>query len=447
MKCLETCGPLPPEIRFVPIKSYGFSMRRRLARWSALALLSASVPLPARAADWPAWRGPHGNGVCQEASLPLNWSATENVAWKTPLPGPGNSTPIVSTGQVFVTCASEKGAVRSVLCFDRADGKPLWRHDTKFIGDEPTHETNPYCSASPVTDGRRVFASHGSAGVVACDAFDGKLLWHRDLGPARHIWGNASSPVLHDNKLILLWGPGPEARLVALDPESGRALWQNDLPEAKPKSADEWKGSWATPVVHRDSDGSATLIVGLPRYLAGFDPATGKEVWRCRGLSDLVYTDALVGDGVIVCMSGYQGPAIGMRIPRKGETGDLTGSHRLWVVEKNQQRVGSGVIAGKHVFILNDPGVAECIELQTGKQVWKERAANSSWGSMVLSGDRLYVTDQTGQTVVLRAGPKFELLAENRLGETTRASVAPSDGQLFIRTYKHLYCIGQADRR
>jgi outer membrane protein assembly factor BamB len=334
--------------------------------------------------------------------------------------------------------------VRSLLCFDRGDGKPLWRHDTKFTGDEPTHETNPYCSASPVTDGRRVFASHGSAGVVACEAGTGKLLWHRDLGPMRHIWGNASSPVLHDDKLVLLCGPGPETRLIALDPETGQTVWQNDLPEAKGKSPDEWKGAWNTPVVYKHDDGSTVLILGLPRYVAGFDPATGKEIWRCRGLSDLVYTNPLVGDGVIVCMSGYQGPAMGMRLPRPGANGDLTDSHRLWVVEMNQQRVGSGVVAGGHVYILNDPGVAECIELETGQQVWRERAANASWGSMVLSGERLYVTDQTGQTVVLRATPEeLEVLAENPLGETTRASVAPSNGQLFIRTYKHLYCIGK----
>jgi len=402
--------------------------------------LQALTPC-ARGADWPAWRGPHGNGVTDETDLPLKWSATENVAWKAPLPGPGNSTPVVSQGRVFVTCASDKGATRSVLCFDRTGGKPLWRQDTKYSGEETTHDTNPYCSASPVTDGRRVFASLGSAGVVAYEAADGRPLWHRDLGPMRHIWGNASSPVLQDGKLILLCGPGPETRLVALDPENGDPTWQNDLPEAKGKGPDEWKGAWNTPVVHSDG-GSATLIVDLPRYVAGFDPASGKERWRCHGLGDLAYANALVGNGVIVSMSGYGGPAIGMRLPKPGETGDLTATHRLWVVEKNQQRVGTGVIAGKHVYIVTDPGMAECIDPETGKTLWKQRAANSSWSSAVLSGDRLYVIDQTGQTVVLRTGPKFELLAENPLGETTRASIAPSDGQLFIRTYKALYCIG-----
>src|SRR4051812_25753081 len=206
-------------------------MRRSRLTLSAFILLLLPLAAPALAADWPAWRGPHGNGVSDESELPLHWSATENVAWKAPLPGPGNSTPVVSNGRVFVTCASDKGATRSVLCFDRTDGKLLWRQDTKFSGQETTHETNPYCAASPATDGRRVFASHGSAGVVAYAAADGMPLWARDLGPMRHIWGNASSPVLHDDKLIVLCGPGPESRLVALDPENGKTLWQNDLPE------------------------------------------------------------------------------------------------------------------------------------------------------------------------------------------------------------------------
>ena len=411
-----------------------------------LALLPVAA-LQARGGDWPAWRGPHGSGVTDETDLPLKWSATDNIAWKVPLPGPGNSTPIVSQGRIFVTCASDKGAVRSLLCFDRKDGKPLWRQDTPFAGAETTHETNPYCSASPATDGRRVFVSHGSAGLVAYDAGDGTPLWRRDLGPMNHIWGNASSPVLVGDRLFLLCGPGPEARLLALNADNGQTLWENDIAEARGKP-DQFKGAWNSPVVHKAPDGSTTLILGLPRYVTGFDPATGKEIWRCRGLGDLVYTNPLIGDGFIVSMSGYGGPAIGLRLPGPGETGDLTSSHRLWVAEKNQQRVGSGMIVGMHVYIVNDPGMAECIEAETGKVLWKGRAANPSWGSMVLSGDRLYVTDQGGQTVVLRASPdKLDVLAENELGETTRASVAPSDGQIFIRTYKALYCIGPRKER
>jgi len=414
-------------------------MRPQLSPRAALCVFFLTFPCIAFAADWPNWRGPHGNGVTDETKLPTTWSATENVAWKVKLPGPGNSSPVVVGDRVFITSATKKGALRSLLCFARADGKLLWQQDTAFGGKETTHDTNPYCSASPATDGNRVFVSHGSAGLLAYDV-NGKKLWHRDLGPMRHIWGNASSPVLYEGTVIQLCGPGPETRLIALDAKNGNPVWENPLDEAKGKP-DLYKGSWGTPVLHTQ-EGRTILLIGLPQYVAAFDPGTGKEIWRCRGPGDLVYTNPLVGSGVVVCMSGYGGPAIGLRLPKPGETGDVTDSHRLWVnSSKNPQRVGTGVIAGDHAYVLNEPGVAECIELRTGKPVWKERAANMSWGSMVLSGDRIYVTDMQGQTVVLRAGPKFELLHENELGETTRASPAVSNGQLFIRTYGHLYCI------
>lgn len=420
---------------------------RQLALSLTLALAILVHPSPAPAGDWPAWRGRDGTGVSDETGLPTEWSGTRNVTWKAPLPGPGNSTPAVWGDRVFVTCAKQKGAVRSILCFDRNTGKLLWQGDTPFAGEEPTHETNPYCSGSPVTDGRRVFAWHGSAGAVAYD-FDGKRLWHRDLGPFTHIWGNGSSPVIHGERVIFYCGPGPETVMLALDAATGETVWKNDLTEAKADKPDHWRGFWGTPVLRDVGEGRQELVLSLPGHLAGFDPETGKETWRCRGLSDLVYTSPLIGNGTIVAMSGYQGPAIGMRAPKPGETGDLTDTHRLWVAPRSQQRVGSGVIAGDHVYILNDPGVAECIELTTGKAVWKDRAAGSSWGSMVYADGKLYVTDQEGRTVVLRPNPlKLEVIVSNELGETSRSSPAVSDGQIFLRTYKHLYCVGERKQR
>ena len=408
-------------------------------------LVLLTIGCAALAADWPAWRGPAGNGTTTETDLPDKWSQTENVTWKVPLPGPGNSTPVVFGDRVYLTCASEKGAVRSVMCFDRARGKELWRRDTKFTGEEPTHDTNPFCSASPVTDGKRVFAWHGSAGVVAYTA-EGQELWRRDLGPFRHIWGNAASPVLFKETVILNLGPGPESRLIALKANTGETVWENPLPEAKGKGPDEWKGSWGTPLLHYQSRGGAMmaiLVLGLPQYVAAFDPASGAEIWRCRGLSDLVYTSPVVANGVVVAMSGYGGPAIGLRLPELGTKGDVTDSHRLWREEKNQQRIGSGVPLGGHLYMVNEPGIGLCIELKTGKQVWRERVAGTTWSSSVLSGDKVYATDQNGETVVFRASPaKLEVLQRNEMGEMTRATPAVSDGQVFIRTYKHLYCIG-----
>jgi outer membrane protein assembly factor BamB len=400
-------------------------------------LLHVALAAASPAADWPNWRGPTQDGVTTETSLPDTWSATQNVTWKVALPGPGNSTPVVYQDNVYVTCALEKGRVRSVLCFDRASGKQHWRGDTPFNGEETTHDTNPYCAASPVTDGKIVVASHGSAGVVAYDVA-GKQLWHRDLGPMHHIWGNASSPVLHGGAVIQLCGPGPETRLVALDAKTGQTLWENPLPEAKGKP-DQFKGAWGTPVVQ-----GGQIILAVPGYVAGIDPRDGKELWRCRGMGDLVYTSPVIGNGVIVAMSGYGGPALALRVPGPDDRGDLTDSHRLWREEKPPQRIGSGVIAGDHFYLVNETGIAQCWELKTGKVAWRGRLTGSTWSSSVLSGDRIFVTDQTGETIVFRASPaKLDVLQRNELGgETTRASPAVSDGQVFVRTHQNLYCIG-----
>jgi outer membrane protein assembly factor BamB len=184
------------------------------------------------------------------------------------------------------------------------------------------------------------------------------------------------------------------------------------------------------------------IICPLPGYLASFDPNSGRELWRCDGLGDLFYTNALAGAGVIIGMSGYGGPAIGMRMPAPGETGNLTASHRLWRVEKNTQRIGSGIIHGEHVYMLNENGTLQCIEAKTGTELWKERAAKSVWGSLRLIGDRLYATDLRGTTHVIKPSPAaFERLAENRLDhpEMTRATPAFSDGTVFLRSYEHLY--------
>ena len=413
----------------------------------SIALIAAHV----RADDWPAWRGPAGDGVTGDRDLPVKWSTTENVAWKVALPGPGNSTPIIWGERVFLTGATDGGAARGVYCFDRANGQLLWRRDTPFAGKEPTHETNPYASASPTTDGAAVYAWLGSAGVVAHD-FDGQQLWQADLGMFEHIWGNAASPVLHGELLILSAGPGPRSMLVALDKRTGTQVWKTELTDARGAKPDVWKGSWSTPVLSTPAGDGAKpqLVLGVPGYVAGFDPSSGKEIWRCRGLTDLVYTNAHVGDGHIVGMSGYGGSAIGLRAPNADERGDLTETHRLWLHEKNPQRIGSGIITGGHLYIINEPGVAQCIELKTGRETWSKRASGATWSSLVLTGGGLlYGLDMTGHAVIFRPTPeRFEPLHENDLdGRTTRASIVPSDGQLFIRTYGHLWCIGERRKR
>ncbi len=415
-------------------------MRRTSAYLLGLALAAA----PARADNWPAWRGPHGTGVCDERGLPLTWGPGDNVRWKVPLPGPGNATPVVWGDRVFLTQALDRGKRRALVAFRRADGKKLWQQEVACAAPETTHRQNPPCSASPATDGAAVYAHFASAGVLACD-LDGKRLWHRDLGPVLHKWGNGPSPVLYKDLLIVFQGPGEPTFLTALDKRTGRTVWKKEETAINSPIF----GSWSTPVVVRVG-GRDELIVPLPGDRIGgdgafkaCDPATGKELWRCAGLGNEIYampTVSPAGD-VVVGISGHNGPLLAVR---PGGRGDVTATHRLWrQAGKNPQRVGSGVIHEGRLYLADAPGLVECLDARTGEALWKERLGGNLWGSLLLGDGKLYVTSLEGETFVLGAGEKFKLLARNDLREPTYAAPAASGGELFLRTWEHLYCVGR----
>ncbi|MGK0186481.1 MAG: hypothetical protein ACI9R3_002264 [Verrucomicrobiales bacterium] len=400
--------------------------------------------------NWPGWRGAEGNGISSEAELPLKWDATENVKWKVALPERGNSTPVVWGDRIFVTQAV--GDDRLVFCFSRSDGKELWRSGAKNVANEPTHETNPYCSASPATDGERVYAWFGSAGLYCFD-MEGQEVWKRDLGEHRHEWGYSASPVVHRDLCYLNFGPGDRTFLLAVDKLTGRDVWRQELGKVEvtlPRndgfgSKNGVVGSWCVPLLINTGD-REELVMSWPEQVRSYDPKTGEPLWYCRGLNPLVYSTTLFGEGVILAMGGYGGSTVAVR---PGGSGDVTDTHRLWHKPRDSGHLGSGVIKNGHIYIVNMNGIAECIELMSGKSVWKERpkattARSQSWSSMVLAGDRLYMPNQGGDTFVLRAAPRYELLATNPLNDgMTNASLAVSDGHFYIRTHAHLWCIGK----
>lgn len=422
-----------------------------LARFLILTLL---LTAPATAANWPNWRGPESQGHSAEKDLPLKWTATEGVRWKVPLPDEGNSTPVVWGDKVFVTQASDKkdwpppGAggpasafKRSLICFARADGKKVWEKEVLYKEKEATHPTNPFCSASPVTDGERVIVSHGSAGMFCYD-MDGNEKWKKDVGKMEFIWGNAASPILHGDLCILWIGPGERQILLAVNKKTGETVWEHKEPGGSDGfKRDGWVGSWSTPIVVKIGD-HEELILGVPGKVKAFDPKNGEEIWSCDGPSKLFYTSPVYAHDTVVAMCGFHGPAMAIKV---GGKGDVTKTHRLWYhKDKIPQRIGSPVIVGEHVYLVNEIGVAQCFELKTGQEVWNnKRVAGKFWGSLVATADnRLYVTSMEGNTFVLKADPSFEELARNPIGERVLASIAPSDGDLFIRSYKHLWCIG-----
>jgi outer membrane protein assembly factor BamB len=329
-----------------------------------------------------------------------------------------------------------------LLCFRRADGKLLWESKVTYKDKESTHPTNPFCSASPATDGERVYVSHGSAGLYCYDCH-GKQVWHRDTGKQEHIWGNASSPILYGDLCILWVGPGENQVLLAVNKKTGQEVWRHVELGGKSGSgsAREWRGSWSTPIVAR-VNGRDELILSVPEKVLAFDPQTGKELWSCAGLGPLVYSSPVVShDGIVVAMSGFHNAALAVRA---GGEGDVT-QKRLWLHKpQNPQRIGSGVVVGEHLYLLNEPGTASCLDLKTGEDRWnRERVSSSSWSSMVAAGDRLYITNQSGETIVLKTGAKPVVLARNKLGEPVRASIAVSDGDVFVRTHKALWCISE----
>ena len=397
---------------------------------------------------WSQWRGPWGQGVADGSwNVPLNWKVSpegnENVAWKLKLPGPGNSTPVVWQDRVFVTCANAAGTQRSLICIDRGTGQQVWQRDVKFTKKEQSHRTNPQCSASPVTDGKIVVAWFGSAGVHAFD-LEGQPLWQRDVGTFEHFWGTAASPVIYKDLVLLNLGPGLRAFAMALSLKSGDEVWRYEVPEMVSEKIDQFRGSWSTPVLDTRQT-PHTLFLSLPRRLHALDPATGKVRWTCEGLGELVYTSPLVHSQYVVAMSGYHGPA--MAVKRGGE-GELSEAYRVWHhVDKPDlpQRVGSGIVVGDHIYILNEPGIASCIEVATGKRLWNKRMSRAkSWSSMAYLDGKLFITNMDGTTFVIRPDPeKLHVIAENPIPELTRASLAFAKGQVFIRTYEHLYCVGK----
>jgi outer membrane protein assembly factor BamB len=406
-----------------------------------LALLLAGAGAAA-AGDWPQFRGPAGDGTAAGAGLPLTWGRDKNVRWKAPLPAPGNSSPVVSRGRVFLT-GPTADKQRALFCFDRATGQRLWVRTVPFGGPDPTHDTNPLGSASPAADGERVLAWYGSAGLHCYD-YDGNKLWSRDLGRFEHMWGYGSSPVLYRGAALLTCGPGRQQFVTAVDRATGKTLWRRDEPDVPKKGGlpreRQYVGSWSTPVVARVG-GKDQVVVSMPHRVVAYDPETGDVLWTCAGLGDLVYTSAVVGGGYGVAMSGYSGPAVGFRV---GGRGDITARDRLWRHTAGvPQRIGTGVLLGKHLFLVNEPGSAACLEVETGKELWKARLPGGTvWGSPVCADGRLYVTNKQGTTLVFAPDPaKFTLLAENRLGEPSNSTPAVSDGQIFLRTFKHLWCV------
>ena len=416
-----------------------------------LCLILAGPSLGLRAqeksADWPQFRGPGGRGTSTNTGLPLTWSATENLVWKTALPGPGASSPIVVGDKIFVTCYSGYGVGASgrgemsqlklhTVCVDRAGGRILWDRSAAPHLPEQTkmREDHGYASSTPVADKNHVYVFFGRSGALAFD-WAGHQLWRTEVGSQLHAWGSGASPVVFGDLLIVNASVESES-LVALDKSTGKERWR----------AGGIREAWNTPVLIPLKDGSQELVIAMPKKVLGLDPATGKSLWECAtGITWYIVPSVVAHDGVIWSLGGRSGVAA--LAVRAGGRGDVTGTHRLWTGETGSN-VSSPVLHEGHLYWMHESrGTAFCAEAMTGRIVYEERIerAGQVYASPVLADGRLYYVSRNGRAFVLAAAPKYKLLAVNDLGDgsTFNASPAVAGSHLLLRSDKFLYCLGR----
>jgi len=418
---------------------------------------------PTAGANWPQWRGPGSQGISNEKGLPTEWSGTKNVQWKTPIPGSGHSSPIIWDNKIFLTSSIEGPVVPGhaapkhmigndefkhpdwvgsdhsytfkVICIDADKGKILWE---KIPYDGPVfdhrHRRNTYASPTPVTDGEYVYAFFGSEGLYCYD-FSGKLLWKGNLGGIPQLgMGPGSSPVLYENLVIVTCDldVGEGSYIAALDKKTGKEVW---------RTARNNHASWATPVLV--TTGKRTeLVVNGAETVVSYEPATGKELWKCKGVeSHAIPTPVVSGDIVVVSAGSQAKRAMAIKLGGSGDITDTTAI--MWKYAKGTAYVPSPILYGDYVYLMTDTGVLTCLDVQTGKVLYENRVPvpASFKASPVAFDGKILLTSEDGDTFVIAAGPKYEVLGTNSLGEPVFASPAISRGRIFIRGEKNLYCI------
>ncbi|RMG39588.1 MAG: serine/threonine protein kinase [Planctomycetota bacterium] len=388
------------------------------------------------AEDWPCWRGPNHDGTSNEATAPVHWSDTENVAWKVAVPETGHASPIVSRGVVYLVGTDETKQNRMLLAFDRQTGRRLWERVVLHAPLERKHRLNSWASSTPATDGERIYVSFLDVDRMFVAAYDrqGNRLWavHPGVFSSRH--GYCSSPVLFEDLVIVNGDHDGDAYIVALDRSTGAIRWKIDR-ENKTRS-------YCTPLI-RAIDGRPQMMLSGSKCIASYDPRTGERLWIFDGPTDQFVASLVYGNGLVFVTGGFPDKHI-LAIDPRGR-GNITGSDYVkWRHYRNGvSYVPSPVAVGEWFFVVSDNGIGTCFEARSGRVLWQHRMGRRYSASLVACGGNVYFLDDDGITKVVRAAPTYELIAENPLNEATYASIAVSDGQLFIRGERHLFCIGR----
>jgi len=417
-------------------------MRHRIVQVMAIILFSITL---ARAENWPQWRGPSLNGVSTEKNLPAKWTTEENIAWKLAMPEWSGSTPIIWRDRIFLNVA--EGNDLYLWCVDRTRAAVLWK---KLLGSGNVKMRKQNMSSpSPVTDGKTVYVMTGT-GILKAFDFAGKELWMRDIqkdyGQFGLNWGYASSPLLFEDSLYVQVIHGMKtddpSYLMRINRTSGKTIWKVERPTTAIRESPD---AYTTPALLVYGKTTEIVITGAD-CVTGHDPATGKELWRANGLnpdnnpfhrivaSPIIFNDIIYAPARVRPLLAF----------KAGGRGDISTSHLLWSTA-NGPDVPTPVTDGKYFYIVNDRGIMWCLDAKTGTEIYgQQRLKPGTYsGSLVLADDKLYITNEEGLTTVIKAGPKFEVIAENPLNDYCLSSPAISDGQIFIRTATNLYCIGK----
>jgi outer membrane protein assembly factor BamB len=461
-------------------KTWNHFMKNRInrARLAALLALALTIPLAGGAAEpsgvhWPSFRGAQAKGVAEAGSAPEKWNVEkqENIRWKTPIAGLGHSCPVIWGDRLFVTSAvTEQGeaalkvglygdiqpvneAVKHswmLFCLNKTNGNILWRQTAQEgIPKIKRHPKASHASSTPATDGRHVVTFFGAEGLFCFDV-NGKLLWQKDLGPLDSgyfrvpsaQWGFASSPVIHENRVIVQCDVQTNSFLAAFEITDGKEIWRTPRNEVP---------TWSSPTVEI-SEGRAQVIANGYRHIGGYDVRTGKELWKLKGGGDIPVPTPVVAHGLVFITSAHGGMAPIYAI-RTSAAGDLTlasdqstNQFMAWSQRTRGNYMQTPIVCGDYLYCCNDAGVLGCYNAKTGQNIYLERLGTGTSGftaSAIAAAQKVYFTSEQGTVHVVKAGPKFEVLSRNELGETCMATPAISEGALFFRTRHHLVMVAE----
>jgi outer membrane protein assembly factor BamB len=405
--------------------------------WFAAAVLLLSGV--ARAEDWPGWRGARHDGTVADKGYPLTWSAKSNVKWKLELPGTGHASPVVSKGKVFAVGCVEADKTRVLYCVDRKTGKLLWEKPVVVSELEKKHSENSWASSTPAADGEHVYVTFLDKVQlrVYCYDYDGKLIWEKNPGEFHSMHGFSSPPMLYKNLVIVNADQdapaGKTAYIVAFDRNTGEEKWRIDRPNKL--------RSYCPPVVV-EADGKKQMVLTGSKCVTSYDPDTGKQLWIIDGPTEQFVSSVVLHDGVLLLTAGF--PVYWVMAIDPSGSGNVTKTHVLWSKKNEGGYVPSPVADHGKLFLVDDKGAASCWEVKTGKMYWQEQLGRVKFhASAVVADGRIYLTSDEGVTYVLKASDDYELLAKNPLGEKVLASLAFSDGDIFVRGAKHLWCIAE----